>query len=235
MSQGTTKGNIAIVPPIDAVPTDGSANPVSSNGVFDALALKQDSLPNLLGLDMPSGYVTILNNYGSLSYLAFSSNASNSNNFCRFQFFYIDRPTTIDEFYLQHNAANDGESANVTLYIFDDSNSGLPGIKVHQEITSNGILITPSKNITFANNITLPIGGYWLGIHLRGLNTSGTNPTFGFASPLGQQRSYQPSISFTNNYYNVITAVNASTLADNPTVGIIGGGAATVPIIKIKI
>ena len=38
MSQGTT-GNIAIVQS-DAVPTNGSSNPVSSNGVFDALALK---------------------------------------------------------------------------------------------------------------------------------------------------------------------------------------------------
>ncbi len=42
MSQGTTKGSIAIVPTIDAIPTDGSSNPVSSNGVFDALALKQN-------------------------------------------------------------------------------------------------------------------------------------------------------------------------------------------------
>lgn len=40
MSQGTTTGSIAIVPSIDAIPTNGSENPVSSNGVFDALETK---------------------------------------------------------------------------------------------------------------------------------------------------------------------------------------------------
>jgi len=40
MSQGTTTGSIAIVPSIDTIPTNGSANPVSSNGVFDALETK---------------------------------------------------------------------------------------------------------------------------------------------------------------------------------------------------
>ena len=42
MSQGTTRGSTVIVPQVDATPTDGSSNAVSSNGVFDALALKQD-------------------------------------------------------------------------------------------------------------------------------------------------------------------------------------------------
>jgi len=220
---------------IDATPTDGSINAVSSNGVFDALALKQDSLPNLLGLDMPSGYITTLNNYSGINYTPFSSNAANSNNVCFFQFFYIDRPTTIDEFYLQHGAENNGASANVTLYIFDDSNSGFPGIKVHQEITSNGILTGASKNIIFTNNITLPIGGYWLGIHLRDLNTSGTNPTFGFSTVVGLQRSYQSTISYTNNYYNILRISTASTLVDNPTVGFSQIGTPNFPMIKIKI
>ena len=40
MAQGTTTGSIAIVPSIDAIPTNGSENPVSSNGVFDALETK---------------------------------------------------------------------------------------------------------------------------------------------------------------------------------------------------
>jgi hypothetical protein len=46
MAQGTTRGSIAIIPSIDAIPIDGSANPVSSNGVFDALATKFE-LPSL--------------------------------------------------------------------------------------------------------------------------------------------------------------------------------------------
>jgi hypothetical protein len=40
-------GTIALtsnIPSVDATPTDGSANAVSSNGVFDSLALKQNSL-----------------------------------------------------------------------------------------------------------------------------------------------------------------------------------------------
>ncbi len=40
-----TSGTIALnsdIPTVDATPTDGSSNAVSSNGVFDGLALKQD-------------------------------------------------------------------------------------------------------------------------------------------------------------------------------------------------
>lgn len=37
-----SSGNVAL--PVDAAPTDGSSNPVSSNGVYDALAGKQDTL-----------------------------------------------------------------------------------------------------------------------------------------------------------------------------------------------
>lgn len=37
-----SSGNVAL--PIDAAPTDGSSNPVSSDGVYDALAGKQDTL-----------------------------------------------------------------------------------------------------------------------------------------------------------------------------------------------
>ena len=40
MSQGSTTGTVSIIQVIDAIPTDGSNNPVSSNGTFDALALK---------------------------------------------------------------------------------------------------------------------------------------------------------------------------------------------------
>jgi hypothetical protein len=42
MSQGTTRGSTVIVPQVDTTPTEGSSNPVSSNGVFDALSLKQN-------------------------------------------------------------------------------------------------------------------------------------------------------------------------------------------------
>jgi hypothetical protein len=37
-----SSGNVAL--PVDAAPTDGSSNPVSSDGVYDALAGKQDTL-----------------------------------------------------------------------------------------------------------------------------------------------------------------------------------------------
>lgn len=44
MTEFNTIGKNTIQMPIDSVPTDGSSNPVSSNGVYDALTGKQDTL-----------------------------------------------------------------------------------------------------------------------------------------------------------------------------------------------
>ena len=70
-------GTIALtsnIPTVDATPTDGSSNAVSSNGVFDALALKQDfaidSFTSTITFDVPKVY----NSFSSPS----SSNISQS-------------------------------------------------------------------------------------------------------------------------------------------------------------
>ena len=72
-----TSGTIALnseIPTVDATPTDGSSNAVSSNGVFDALALKQDfaidSFASTITFDVPKVY----NSFSSPS----SSNISQS-------------------------------------------------------------------------------------------------------------------------------------------------------------
>ena len=46
-----TSGDAQILnkPTIDSLPTDGSANAVSSNGVFDGLATKENNLPSIVG------------------------------------------------------------------------------------------------------------------------------------------------------------------------------------------
>jgi len=56
-ASGTIALTTDIPPPItiDATPTDGSANAVSSNGVFDALALKQDTLVSATNIKTING------------------------------------------------------------------------------------------------------------------------------------------------------------------------------------
>ena len=65
---------VSDIPTVDATPTDGSSNAVSSNGVFDALALKQDfatdSFASTITFDVPKVY----NSFSSPS----SSNISQS-------------------------------------------------------------------------------------------------------------------------------------------------------------
>jgi len=74
---------------IDATPTDGSSNAVSSNGVFDALALKQDNIWNYKNSaitfvdDFITGGVSNLQYSGNLIYVFSGSgaNALNSNSY----------------------------------------------------------------------------------------------------------------------------------------------------------
>jgi hypothetical protein len=236
MSQGTTRGSTVIVPQVDATPTDGSSNAVSSNGVFDALALKQDLIDNMFMNRYPTGSFITLNPYiGGVAASAFSSNAANSNNQCRWQQIVTDIPLTIDEIYLSVAGTNAGASATLTLYFYDDNNTGLPGTKLQQEISSTGILVTGNKLVTFTSNITLQPGVYWVGIHVRGLDTAGLNPTFYFASVGTDQKSYATSVSFTNNYANALFSTDSLDLGDNPTVSFTTRLGLTVPMLKIKI
>ena len=226
------------IPAVDATPTDGSSNAVSSNGVFDALATKFDKENNFFLNWFPTGSIITINNYTStVSSTAFSSTTSNSNNLTKFQPFVTNKTITIDELYLSLATANNGTGSTATLYIFDDSNDGLPGVKLHQEITATGIFTAGNSIISFTNNITLQPGVYWIGIHIRNLNTAGTNPTFYHASLGGNTKGYQTAaISFTNNYLGTLF-VGATTgdLGNNPTILASTGTNLLVPMLKIKL
>jgi hypothetical protein len=224
--------------PLDATPTDGSTNGVQSNGVFDALALKANKENNYFLNWFPTGSIITINNYTStVSSTAFSSTTSNSNNLTKLQPFVTNKTITIDELYLSLATANNGTGSTATLYIFDDSNDGLPGVKLHQEITATGIFTAGNSIISFTNNITLQPGVYWIGIHIRDLNTAGTNPTFYHASLGGNTKGYQTAaISFTNNYLGTLF-VGATTgdLGNNPTILVSAGTSLLLPMLKIKI
>jgi len=123
----------------------------------------------------------------------------------------------------------------VTLYFYDDDNNGLPGTKLQQEISSTGILVTGNKIVTFTSDITLQPGVYWVGVHIRGLDTAGLNPTFYFAIPGTSQKGYQTSaVTFTNNYAGMMTSSSSSDLGTNPTVSFTANTSLTVPMLKIK-
>jgi len=201
----------------------------SQNAVFDALALKAEAYPNY-------PFNTTTNYYGLLDIVPgistgviIGSSANNTNNAVSLNRFSVDREITISDFAILQNVANDGASATVTLYIFDDSNAGLPGIKLHQEISAAGILTPAQKFIAFTNNITLQKGNYWIALHFRGLNTSGANPTF--VGGIINQPTIVTSIAAYNTNFRPFIST-ASDLTNNPTVTLASLG--NLPQIFIK-
>lgn len=215
---------------------DNSGKAASTAYVDTGLALKQPLVDNCFMNHYPVGSYITLNPYvNAVVSTSFSSNAANSNNQCRWQQVITDTVLTIDEVYLSVAGTNAGASATVTLYFYDDANNGLPGTKLQQEISSTGILVTGNKIITFTNNITLQPGVYWVGIHIRDLDTAGLNPTFYFATPGTSQKSYQTSaVTFTNNYAGMMNSNSSSDLVTNPTVSFSSNILLTVPMLKIK-
>lgn len=186
----------------------------------------------------PVGSIITLNNYTSIiSSVAFSTTTTNSNNLTRFQPFVTNKAITIDELYLSISAGNNGASSTVTFYVFDDSNDGLPGVKLHQEISAVGVLNVTNTILTFATNVVLQPGVYWIGIHIRDLNTGGANPTFNFASLGGNTKGYQTAaITYTNNFQGVLgVAATVGDLTDNPTILVSTSTALLVPMLKIKL
>jgi len=202
----------------------------SQNAVFDALALKADAYQNY-PFNTTTNYFGLFNIVPTISTsVVIGSTANNTNSAVAFNRFSVDKEITISDFAILQNGANDGASATVTLYIFDDSNSGLPGVKLHQETTATGILITSQKFITFTNNITLQKGNYWTALHFRGLNASGANPTF--VGGLINQPNLLTSLStYVTSFRPLIVGATAD-LTNNPT--ITTGGVQNLPQIFIK-
>lgn len=207
----------------------------ATQAVIDLIPVVDD---NVFLTHYPVGGIITLNNYiGSVSNTTFSSNVANSNGLTKFQQFVTNKAITIDELYLSIQNNNTGASATATLYVYDDSNDGLPGVKLHQEISATNIFNTPNTIITFSNNFTLQPGVYWIGIHIRDLNLASSNPAFYFAALGGNVKGYQTAaITFTNNYQGVLgAAATVSDLTDNPTISVSSSTALSVPMLKIKL
>jgi len=203
----------------------------SQNAVFDALALKADAYPNY-PFNTTTNYFGLFDIVPTISTsVVIGSTANNTNSAVAFNRFNVDKEITISDFAILHNGANDGASATITLYIFDDTNAGLPGVKLHQETTATGILAVAQKYITFTNNITLQKGNYWIALHFRGLNTAGTNPSF-IGGLVNQPNVVTSIATYGINFRPLITGATAD-LSNNPTITL--GAVQNLPQIFIKI
>lgn len=203
----------------------------SQNAVFDALALKAEAYSNY-PFNTTTNYFGLFDIVPTISTsVVIGSTANNTNNAVAFNRFNVDKEITISDFAILHNGANDGASATVTLYIFDDSNAGLPGVKLHQETTATGILAVAQKYIAFTNNITLQKGNYWIALHFRGLNTAGSNPSF-IGGLVNQPNVVTSIASYNINFRPLMTGATAD-LSNNPTITL--GGFINFPQIFIKI
>jgi hypothetical protein len=162
-------------------------------------------------------------------------NASGANNRVIFQPFRVGKPITINTISLMQNAANDGAGANLTVYIFDNSNDGFPGNKLLQSVSANGIFIGTQKEISFSVNVTLPRGNYWIGIHARDLNTIGGNPTF-LGGVITTNSVIGSTISYSNNNNSqLIITTQPTDLGDNPATSISLNANINFPQIFIKL
>jgi len=203
----------------------------SQNAVFDALALKAEAYSNY-PFNTTTNYFGLFDIVPTISTsVIIGSTANNTNSAVAFNRFSVDKEITISDFAILQNGANDGASATVTLYIFDDTNAGLPGVKLHQETTATGILTVAQKYISFTNNITLQKGNYWVALHFRGLNTAGTNPSF-IGGLINQPNVVTSIASYNINFRPLMTGATAD-LTNNPTITL--GGFINFPQIFIKI
>jgi len=185
--------------------------------------------------DVPSGYWQSLTEYVStISLTTFSSNVSNSDNFTRYMPFTTDKKITIEEVMFFVGTANASASNQMLLYVFDDSNGGLPGIIVATGASSLGAISVATSAQSIVSTFTLEAGKYWFGFQLKNLNTAGVNPTFHFSSVANYRSIQSTSPIFTNNHVTVLTS-NIVTLVNNPTLIFTSTQTTpSMPLIKIK-
>ena len=132
---------------------------------------------------------------------------------------------------LQIDIRTAATSGNVRLGIHAD-NAGRPGSVVQDASTAS--VATPGvKTLTFTA-ITLAPGRYWAVAVMQGL--TGTNPT---VSTINTSRGAAPWTSPTTGgaalpYFRTATGHVSSTLAANPTVGVVAATWALVPIIRAR-
>lgn len=196
----------------------------------------QPLIDNFLLNRLPNtAYTTITNYVVAVQNTSFSSSATNSNNITRFVPFVLEETTDFDAFYIFQSNPNAGAGAYMTMYIYDDSNDGLPGIKLHQDSTAPGSLNITNVMHTFNGNITLQPGAYWMAFHIRNLDTAGVNPTFYFT-----QNTNFKSIQFTtpahgsNQYIYIIVTATVGDLGNNPTLSTNVAGLPQTIFVKFK-
>jgi hypothetical protein len=224
VSQSSTVGTIFVraltskrLNEVDDVSISGATNGqalVYDNGIWKNGRNQYDVFPfnikdNFFGLHLIPSYV---------STSTLSSSANNTNRRVIFYPMVLNNITSINTMSVLHNAANDGADSTLTLYIYDDSNDGLPGIKLYQEISATGIFTTAQKEIPFTGfTQSLPAGNYWVGLHSRDLNTAGTNPTF-IGGNLTRISTGASTLTYTNNSNISYTVPNQTAdLGNNPT------------------
>jgi hypothetical protein len=192
----------------------------SQNAVFDALALKQDLVDNFTMHELPNtAYSTLTSYVVAITNTALGSTTNNSNNVTRFVPFVLDKAVVFDSFYIFQTSANAGASAYITMYIYDDSNGGLPGIKLHTDSLAAGSLSTANTVHTFNANITLQPGAYFMAFHIRSLDTAGTNPTFYFTQNTNNMSvEFATPIYGNNQYFYLRVLPTVGNLGDNPII-----------------
>jgi hypothetical protein len=226
VSQSSTVGTIFVraltskrLNEVDDVSISGATNGqalVYDNGIWKNGRNQYDVFPfnikdNFFGLHLITSYIATS---------TLSSSVQNTNRRVVFYPMVLNNETSINTMSVLHNAANTGETATLTLYIYDDSNDGLPGVKLYQEISETGIFVTAQKEIAFTGfTQSLPAGNYWVGLHCRDLSTaSGSiNPTF-IGGNLTRVSTGASTLTFTNNSNISYTVTNQTAdLGDNPT------------------
>jgi hypothetical protein len=134
MSQGTTRGSTVIVPQVDATPTDGSSNAVSSNGVFDALQTKTQLIGSISTLSTITG-TTTETIVGSIEVLA--------NTFKTINFL---------EIYALSSKSNASDASTIKIYLNNTNDlSGTPLQLATYGITSSRIVNMFRKATLFSN------------------------------------------------------------------------------------
>jgi hypothetical protein len=185
-------GTIALtsnIPLVDAVPTDGSTNAVSSNGVFDALATKQNSL----GFT-PYRYINTAQSVGS--------NASGETQLIR-----VTIPANSfaasDKFYFRLGFSKVGTANGITLRAKLTTSASMPSGTTSQIATAtmgNTALYGPVERNMAIN------GG-----NLKGFNFTGANVTDG-----GTATNAWSSVAFdvTQTQYFYVSVVPAALTTD---------------------
>ena len=179
-------------------------------------------------------YVSVLTIQSIVTNANISTSAANTNGRVAFIPFRVGEDINIKNIGVLQNAENDGASSTLTFYVYDDSNDGLPGIKLHQVISPTGIFIGAQKPIDLSVDWNLPRGNYWIGIHPRGLNTAGSNLTF-VGGNIAWHSVLDTALTYSNNRNSFLNITNQSAdLGDNPILTISTSATVSLPQIFIK-